>query len=86
MLDSLLPGRSPQTNIMPGTFNDNISSVSDEVFIVVPTFDENQKFGPCRWMPRVDDDGVTVLPQRGDPALLVITDNNDPWVVAWWPY
>lgn len=44
----------------------------------------------CRWSPRVEDDGsggvLLRLPERGDLALVVISDAGIPWIVEWSPY
>lgn len=36
--------------------------------------------GPCPWMPRGVD-----LPLEGDRALVTFTDEEEAWVIAWWP-
>lgn len=38
------------------------------------------RFGPAPYMPR----GATE-PTRGDRALVVFDDGDEPWVVTWWP-
>lgn len=39
----------------------------------------------CRWDPRSDADGL-VLPQLGDRALVLISDEGEPWIIEWSPY
>lgn len=56
------------------------SSTTDLLHVAIPSFDDEQEFGPCPWMPR-----GTTLPQPGTRVLVVISDQQAPWVVAWQP-
>lgn len=55
-------------------------STEDYMEVIVEQFSRHTRWRKCRWMPRPD-----VSPSRGDHALLVLSDEGDPWVVAWWP-
>lgn len=56
--------------------------LDDAVTVTLSDFDDGrQVFGPCPWMPRGE-----LLPSRGDRALVVFSDDGDPWIVAWTPY
>jgi hypothetical protein len=71
-------------------FNEDASSVEDRLDVIVPVFHTEKTWGPCRWMPRVDDAGDTVLPMKGDSCVVAFAESEDPgmpevWVVAWWP-
>lgn len=74
---------SVQTSAKPTAFDALIAnspvSDTDDLFVTIPGFDEGaNQWGPCPFMPRGD-----VLPSRGDMALVVFSDSNVPWVVAW---
>lgn len=71
-------------------FTEDASSVEQRLSVIIPTFHVEKTWGPCRWMPRVDDAGVTVLPNKGDSCVVVFAETADPgmpevWIVAWWP-
>lgn len=40
----------------------------------------------CRWEPRLNADGSVRYPDRGDRALIIISDDKEPWIVSWTPY
>jgi hypothetical protein len=58
-----------------------INSPLDDLFVVAPSFSGELQYGPCRWSPRVDASGVVVYPSRGDVALLILSDDNEPWAL-----
>lgn len=60
----------------------NATDLSDSLEVVIPAFDKNLRFGPCRWQSR---DAVS-LPARGDEALVVFDERKQPWIIAWWPF
>ena len=55
---------------------------TEEVFVTIPAFDTQLRWGPCRWMPR----GDITYPARGDEALVLFDDKKVPWIIAWWPF
>lgn len=57
-------------------------SVSDPVHVVIPAIDRSLRVGPCPWTPRPG----AALPARGDRALVIFSDTEEPWIVTWWPY
>lgn len=59
--------------------------VTTGVFVAIKGFHPDHRWGPCRWMPRVDDAGDTVNPTVGDVALVGFDDEDNPWVICWWP-
>lgn len=65
-----------------GKFADNILNFNDPAYVIIPNLDPNLKIGPCRWQAR---DSAT-LPTRGKDCLVIFDNNNEPWVVAWWPF
>jgi hypothetical protein len=52
----------------------------DRVDIVIPNLDETTVWQDVRWQAR---DNIT-LPQAGDECTVILDDNNELWVVAWW--
>lgn len=75
----------PGTVLLPhkGVISSEPTALSDTVYVVLPSFDTNLKWGPCKWMPR----GNTIdLPNRGDECLVVFDETQTPWIVAWWPF
>jgi hypothetical protein len=59
------------------------TSPSDEfeqARVVVPRMSVNLSIGPCPWGPL-----RSRLPKRGDRCLVLFDDNNEPWIVMWWP-
>lgn len=53
----------------------------DRVSVVIPALDPNLRWEDCRWQPR----GDFVPPKRGDEGVVVIDNNSELWLVAWWP-
>lgn len=50
--------------------------------VIIPDFDENLQWGPCRWQAR---DAIS-LPAKGDECLVAIDNQHNPWIIAWWPF
>ena len=50
--------------------------------VTVPDFDENQihAFQIRRWQSR-----AKTIPAIGDECLVILDDEGEPWVSAWWP-
>lgn len=81
--DDLFP-RFVQTPFMyHAEIRENALSVSDDITVLIPEIDAKILQGPCKFMPRVDDLGDTVLPTVGDPALVAFSDLTQPFIV-WW--
>lgn len=86
MIDDLIPDRDYHKPVLfEATFFADVAAVDQPAYLVVPAFDTQQRFGPAPWPTRSDPGGL-VLPSRGDRALVAFGDNDDPWVVMWWPY
>lgn len=64
------------------------SNASDPVFVTIKSMDKSETllWGPCPWAPRILDATTYGLPSKGDMALVVFTEEEEPWVVEWWPY
>jgi hypothetical protein len=56
------------------------ASLTAPLKVTVPGFDRHRETEIRRWMPR----GET-FPAAGDEALIAIADDQEPWMVAWWP-
>lgn len=56
------------------------ATLDDDVWVLIPSFDEEIMVGPCAWQPRGD-----LLPQVDDRCLVVFDENDEPWVVLWQP-
>lgn len=80
-----LYGESASNNTYEGVVAKNPGSVATQLFVTIPAIDRQAMHGPCKWTPRVDDAGATVLPVIGDTALITISEDGNPWVIAWWP-
>jgi hypothetical protein len=83
MLDALFPTHKQETGPAPHTaWAAKIAGAPDDdrVEVTLDNFDRKLRFGPCAFMPI---DGET--PARGDRALVVFDENNDPWVACWIP-
>lgn len=55
------------------------SDGNDDLYVVIPAFDANFKWGPALFMPKAGE-----LPSAGDRALVGISNENQVWVLAWW--
>lgn len=66
-----------------GIVVNSVENLSDMLYVVLPTYDSQFKWGPCPWTPR----GTTLdFPQGGDRCLVVFDETRTPWVVSWWPF
>lgn len=73
-----------------GHFAEDAADVSGELLVTVDSFDPDITWGPAPWMPRVDDAGATVLPQKGDKCAIGLAESEmagtaEVWVLAWRP-
>lgn len=75
--------------IFVGEIRSTATSVDDTVRVKVPSFSNTHIFSDeCKFMPRVDDAGDTVLPSTGDPCVITLAEDNVPGtpmpVITWW--
>lgn len=63
-----------------GTVLEPPAKLGDPFTVKVPDFDDLHVFQIRRWMPRGEE-----LPAPGDEVLVIVDDQAEPWVVAWWP-
>ncbi len=83
---------SPSNDLVlyAGHFSEDADDTSSQIEVTVDAFDPDINWGPASWMPRVDDDGNTVLPQKGDKCAVGLAESEiagtpEVWVRAWWP-
>lgn len=63
------------------------SALAPTDIIGVQELNTNEHFHKSvRWSPRIDSAGLPAYPQRGDRGLLIISDQDEPWLVEWNPY
>lgn len=75
-----ITGAAPVATGYAGIILDNPEDVNNAVRVRIPSFSTLHAFGPCPWMPR---DGE--FPSKDDPCLVILDDQENPWIVAWWP-
>ena len=83
MIDDLIPTES---TLKPrgwlGRVVTTAESASDDVYVTIRGADRGRyRHGPCYWTP-IDGD---TYPSAGDPCLVLIDDDETPWIVAWQP-
>lgn len=54
---------------------------TDRVRVVIPGISTIHLFGPCRWMA---GEAPHKYPEKGDSALVIFDDDNEPWIIGWW--
>lgn len=64
----------------------NPADATEGVMVVIPSFSPILEHGPCPWSPRIIDGSNYGIPTKGDRALVVISEEKEPWIVEWWPY
>ena len=63
------------------------ATLADDVYVTMPGVDDEQnKWGPCHWAPRIGTGGAVVLPTAGDAAVVVLDDAKQHWILTWTPY
>lgn len=68
--------------VWKGVIATSPGSLSTLVSVTIPGLDPDLRIEGARWQSR---DAVS-LPTRGDDCLVIFDNNNEPWVVAWWPF
>lgn len=81
----------PETTDLPegpreAVIDSEPSGPDQAVWVVIPSFDPELRFGPCPWSPMIASGDEYLTPSRGDRALVSVTEEGEAWVVAWWPY
>lgn len=65
-----------------GVINSNPNDLSIKVDVILPDLDKNLNLVGCRWQAR---DALS-LPTIGDECLVAFDNNNEPWIIGWWPF
>lgn len=67
---------------MRATVLEDVETYSEGVMVSIYIFDGGETpFGPCPWQPRGRD-----MPRKGDTALVIMDEEEEAWVICWWPY
>src|SRR5215831_5010570 len=74
------PPFRPESRVWYGYFADDVTDFANMAFVILPDFDEDQRWGPCRWQSR---DNAT-FPAKGDDCIVVFDNHMNVWVVSWW--
>jgi hypothetical protein len=67
--------------IFRGKFNESPPSLGDLVTVILDAWEPDQPWGPMPWQARED-----LLPVKGDTCWVAFDDDDNPVVIAWWPY
>ena len=62
-----------------GRISETATNVLDRISVTIDQLGD-VTHGPCNWIPRGQ-----MLPRKGDLALIIFDDTNEPWIVVWWP-
>jgi hypothetical protein len=62
------------------------ADTSEGVMVVIPSFKPHIEHGPCPWSAHFVDGDTYATPSDGDRALVVVSEDQNPWVIEWWPY
>lgn len=77
--DSILREQAADPVSWEGRFTKDAATEDDELFVTVEGYDGGEhEFGPLVWQPH----GAT-LPDAGDLALIVQSDQGRWWVTVW---
>lgn len=73
--------------LLQGTVASNPVDVDDPAYVVVPSRSPIHRWGPAPYSPRIEPGGATyAIPSRGDRCLVAFDDEDQPWIIEWWPY
>jgi hypothetical protein len=63
--------------VLAATIATSPASMADDLYVTVDAFDgSRQRWGPCKWSP------ASALPERGDACLLLLDEDEAPWVIT----
>lgn len=77
-----LPDRDSPQAIWSGLIATTPVDFAETVAVLIPGLSNELQWEECKWQSRNDID----MPTRGDKCLVAFDENNEIWVVAWWPY
>lgn len=82
-------GESRSANDRPGLEAIIASTPADEtepVYVTLENFGEDVLWGPAFWEPIILNPADYAIPSAGDRALVIISNEEEVWIVAWWPH
>lgn len=78
--------RTKLPRLMAGKFATTPNEDEAAYVLIKHLDDEKHRIGPCPWSPRLLDAGHYGVPERGDRCLVAFTEEDEPWIIEWWPY
>lgn len=72
----------PTQVVWAGVIAKTLIDFADRADVIIPGLDASVVWKDCRWQSRNDID----FPQDGDSCLVLFDNNNELWVVCWWPF
>lgn len=79
------PTTQPDLTAYEAFVLDTPTNATQPVRVRIPSFSETQLFGPCPWSPVILDATELAFPSEDDRALVLISEEKNPWIVQWWP-
>lgn len=83
-LESLVTPPPPGARIFRGLIGEDAASPNSSISVRVPAYHASRSFGPCYFAPRPLQDGSLLLPQRNDPCLVALDENEEAELLSWW--
>lgn len=77
-----LPDRPALQRVHRAVIATNPGDFDERVSVIIPDLDNTLRWEACRWQSRNSID----MPARGDECLVILDNNNEVWVVVWWPF
>lgn len=75
-------GVERQGNQYKGKIATDAVDEASEVEVIVPDYSDRYRHGPCRF-PLCN--GPDSYPSRGDVCLVGFDEDDDPWIIVWYP-
>jgi hypothetical protein len=64
-------------------FAEDADDANSELMIKIPDYDDDQQFGPVRFVPQPLTTGGILLPTRGDWCLVTFDEDDNAQLVTW---
>lgn len=61
------------------------ATTTEGLYVTIASFDRTKLWGPAPWSAKVLGPDTYATPSAGDYALVVVSEENEVWVVEWWP-
>jgi len=73
-------------DLVEGVFSRTPADTMTRCFVTIESFDGGRReFGPCPWSAKILDTDEYGTPEEGDLALVGFNEEDEPWIVEWWP-